>query len=379
LALVAGPTASLPVWFTTRPRARLLGRSQVQNLMTFLLAVFLVLTDWTLSSAAEPVRLRLSFQLPINGTLGANLVRFKEAVARDTGEAIAIDIIHGSQALADRTVAKAVMAGEIEMAAANVVTLADRVKGVDILSLPFLFNSSAFLRAMLDPARRSRKLLDDAIVATGARVLMWQPYGSNVFFSKGWPVLRPADIVGKSMRASGPMDFEFGRICGGAPQMIAAGGQYEAMKTGRVETLMTAAENVSARKLWEISDTITRTNHSTVILLLLVNERVWQSLLVGYRNAISKAAMNAEQELWDGLLSADEDANTFARSKGMKVVELSSFDLAEWRACSAPVVESFMAVSGQLGHDLLKQYGLMRADPCCNQAPDSRGTGYKPH
>jgi len=352
------------------------GESQVQHLVALVLAGFFFFCVWPQPSPAEPVRLRLSLQLPISGTLGANLVRFKEAVARDTSDAIAIDIVHGAQALPDRTVAKSVMSGEIAMAAANVVTLADRVKGVDILSLPFLFNSSTLLRAMLDRARRSRKLLDDAILATGARVLMWQPYGTNVFFSNGRPVSRPADIVGKSMRASGPIDFEFGRICGGAPVMIAAGAQYEAMKTRRVETVMTAAENVFARKLWEISDTITRTNHSTVILLLLVNERVWQSLAAAHRDAIVKAAEDAEQELWDGLLIADEESNAFARSKGMKVVELSSFDLAEWRACSAAVVESFMATSGQLGHELLKQYGLMRAEPCCNGASD---VGYKPH
>jgi C4-dicarboxylate-binding protein DctP len=350
----------------------------VQHFATFVLAGIFFLTGWAKPSPAEPVRLRLSFQLPITGTLGVSLVQFKDAVARGTGDGIIIDIIHGSQALPDRTVATSVMVGEIEMAVANVVTLADRVKGVDVLSLPFLFNSNTFLRAMLDTARPPRKLLDDAILATGARVLMWQPYGTNVFFSKGRPLSKPADIVGKRMRASGPLDFEFGRICGGAPEMIAAGAQHEAMKTGRVEMVMTAAENVSARRLWEVSDTLTRTNHSTVMLLVLVNEGVWQSLPPAHRDVISKAAKDVEQQLWVGFLSADEEANAFARSKGMRIVELSSFDLAEWRACSAPVVESFMAASGQLGQELLKQYGLMRADPCCNQGPDSGGAGYKP-
>ena len=145
--------------------------------------------------ATAIVRLRLSFQLPLTGTLGVNLVRLKEVVARDTSNAVAIEILHGKEALPDRTVAKLVMAGDIEMATANVVTLADKVKGVDVLSLPFLFNSHAFLKAMLDPSRRSRRLLDDAILKTGARVLMWQPYGTNVFFSKGEPASTPAGIA----------------------------------------------------------------------------------------------------------------------------------------------------------------------------------------
>ena len=340
----------------------------------------LLLLGFARPSLAEPVRLRLSFQLPISGTLGTNLVRWKEAVERDTGGAITIEILHGAKALPDRTVANSVMAGEVEMAVANSVTLVDKVKGVDVLSLPFLFNSNVFLRAMLDPARQSRKLLDDAILEkTGARLLMWQPYGTNVFFSKGRPVARPSDITAKRIRASGHIDLEFGRVCGGAPELIAAGKQYEAMKSGQVDMAMTAAENVSARNFWEISDTVTRTNHSTVMLLLLINEQVWQSLSPAHRDAISKASSHAESELWDGLLLGDEEAYAFARAKGMNVVELSSFDLAEWRACSAPVVESFMAASGQLGQKLLKQYGIMRTDPCCNPAPDSSGTGYRPH
>jgi C4-dicarboxylate-binding protein DctP len=328
--------------------------------------------------AAEPIRLRLSFQLPLTSTLGANLVQLKEAVARDTENAVAIEILHGAQALPDRTVAKSVTAGDIEMATANVVTLADKVKGVDVLSLPFLFNSHALLKAMLDPSRRSRRLLDDAILKTGARVLMWQPYGINVFFSKGEPASKPIDIAGKTIRASGAIDLEFGRACGAAPEMIAAGAQYEAMKTGRVEMAMTSAENVSARKFWEVSDTLTRTNHSPVMLLLLVNERVWQSLSLAQREAVAIAAAAAERELWDGLVRADEEADAFARAKGMKVAELSSFDLAEWRACSAPVVDSFMAGAGQLGQELLKQYGLMRADLCCDKPADSGGAGYRP-
>jgi len=354
------------------PRVRVVRRA----LLCLALWPWLLLLGLADAAAAEPVRLRLSFQLPLTSTLGANLVQLKEAAARDPDSAVAIEILHGAKALPDRTVAKSVMAGEVEMATANVVTLADKVKGVDILSLPFLFNSHTLLKAMLDPSRRSRRLLDEAILKTGARVLMWQPYGINVFFSKGAPASKPADIAGRKIRASGAIDVEFGRACGARPELIAAGAQHEAMKTGRVEMAMTSAENVSARKFWDVSDTLTRTNHSPVMLLLLVNEQAWQSLGPAQREAIGSAAADAERELWEGLVRADEEADAFARAKGMKVAELSSFDLAEWRACSAPVVDGFMAEAGQLGQELLKQYGQMRADPCCQDA--GGGTGYRP-
>jgi C4-dicarboxylate-binding protein DctP len=220
--------------------------------------------------------------------------------------------------------------------------------------------------------------LDDAILKTGARVLMWQPYGINVFFSKGVPASKPAHIAGKTIRASGTIDAEFARACGAAPQMIAAGAQHEAMNTGRVAMAMTSAENVSARRFWEVSDTLTRTNHSPVMLLLLVNERVWQSLTPAQRDVVAKAAAEAERGLWDGFVLADKEADDFAAAKGMKVVELSSFDLAEWRACSAPVVDGFMASAGQLGQELLKQYGLMLAELLSDKAADGGAAGYRP-
>jgi hypothetical protein len=65
----------------------------VRQLVTFLLASLSRAFVWAPPSSAEPVQLRLSFQLPITGTLGVNLARFKEAVGRDTGNAVAIEII----------------------------------------------------------------------------------------------------------------------------------------------------------------------------------------------------------------------------------------------------------------------------------------------
>jgi hypothetical protein len=57
-----------------------------------------LLLGLTRPAAAEPVRLRLSFQLPLTGSLGVNLVRLKEEVARQTNNEVAIEILHGAQA-----------------------------------------------------------------------------------------------------------------------------------------------------------------------------------------------------------------------------------------------------------------------------------------
>jgi hypothetical protein len=106
----AGASSVVPTRRSRRPPARNAMRC------AWLASVFML--GLAGPAVAEPAQLRLSFQLPLTGTLGVNLVRLKEAVARGTANAVAIEILHGKQAYPDRTVAQSVMAGEIEMAAA---------------------------------------------------------------------------------------------------------------------------------------------------------------------------------------------------------------------------------------------------------------------
>jgi hypothetical protein len=49
----------------------------------------------------------------------------------------------------------------------------------------------------------------------------------------------------------------------------------------------------------------------------------------------------------------------------MKVHDVTPDDVAEWRVCSAPVLEEFMSKSGELGWRLLEAYGQLRKQPCC--------------
>jgi TRAP-type C4-dicarboxylate transport system substrate-binding protein len=70
----------------------------------------------------------------------------------------------------------------------------------------------------------------------------------------------------------------------------------------------------------------------------------------------------------------EAEAYAFARSKGMKIVELTPDDVAEWRASSAMVVEEYMDAAGTLGGDLMAAYGKLRQHPCCTLGPKGEFT-----
>ena len=66
---------------------------------------------------------------------------------------------------------------------------------------------------------------------------------------------------------------------------------------------------------------------------------------------------------------ARAEAYAYATEKGMRIVELSKGDMEAWRACSAPLLESYIERAGPAGPKLFAAYGKLRTAPCCREAP----------
>jgi C4-dicarboxylate-binding protein DctP len=158
----------------------------------------------------------------------------------------------------------------------------------------------------------------------------------------------------------------FVKYCGGVPLLISASKQNQALADGTVEMAMTGISGVQARELWRAADTITRTEHAAIELIVIINEKVWQSLAENHRTIIFEASRKVERDLRDKMARIEAEAYAFARDKGMKIYELSAEEVAEWRACSARVIEDYMSGTGELGWRLMDAYGKLRTDPCCN-------------
>lgn len=163
----------------------------------------------------------------------------------------------------------------------------------------------------------------------------------------------------------------FAKYCGGISLFIAASKQAEALKDGTVDAIMTGIGNLVSRELWKVSDAITRTEHAPVEFLVFINEKVWQSLSPEHQAIMTAAARSAEQGLRNRMAASEASAYGLARDKGMTVHQLTPDEVADWRACSAAMMEDFMSTSGELGRRLMAAYAKLRTDPCCTAGPQS--------
>ncbi|MEO0821855.1 MAG: TRAP transporter substrate-binding protein DctP [Pseudomonadota bacterium] len=310
-------------------------------------------------AAAAELTLRISLQLPLKSHLGQNLVLFKEEVETASNGEIAVEIYDSAQLYKDKEVPAAVGSGAIEMGVASLTRYVGDIPAVDIFYQPFLFDSEEKVKKAVARGSEIRGPIDEAILGTGSTVLWWQAYGGAVLLSNGGPIKTPADMEGKKARVFGKTLGDFVTATGGAPTLISGSEQYLAYQRGTVDIGMTGVSGVKSRKLWEVMDTITVTNHADIEFIVVVNTAFWEGLTDGQRAIIEAAAATAEQSVRNAMAEIEAEAYAAAKEAGMTIYTPTAAEIDAWRAVSAPVYEGYKAKAGDLGATLLEAAGKL--------------------
>ena len=259
--------------------------------MRRLLAAFALLGSLPMAANAADLTARISLQLPLKSHLGQNLLMFKEEVEAASNGSIEVEIYDSAQLYKDKEVPAAVGSGAIEMGVASLTRYVGDIPAVDVFYMPFLMNSEEKVRQAVEPGSPIRGPIDEAIQGTGSTVLWWQAYGGAIMLSNGEPIKTPVDMEGKKARVFGKTLGDFVTAAGGAPTLISGSEQYLAYQRGTVDIGMTGVSGVKSRKLWEVMDTITVTNHADIEFIVVVNtDLVGRALGGEHREVITAAA-----------------------------------------------------------------------------------------
>ncbi|WP_435141836.1 TRAP transporter substrate-binding protein [Pseudopelagicola sp. nBUS_19] len=305
--------------------------------------------------AAE--KMRISLQLPLKSHLGQNLLMFEKEVEARTGGAIDVEIYDSATLYKDKEVPAAVGSGAIEAGVASLTRYVGDAPIVDVFYMPFLLNSEEKVRAAVAEGSPVRSAIAAEVAKTGGQILFWQAYGGAIMLSNGGAIKTPADMKGKKVRVFGKTLGDFVTAAGGAPTLISGSEQYLAYQRGTVDVGMTGVSGVKSRKLWEVMDTITVTNHADIEFVVVVNSDWWSGLSDEIRGQITEAAVVAQADVRDRVSQIEADAYAAAEENGMTVVRLSDEDLAAWKAVSQPVYDAYLDATGDAGKAVLKAAG----------------------
>jgi C4-dicarboxylate-binding protein DctP len=244
------------------------------------------------------------------------------------------------------------------MGIASLTRFAGTIPAVDIFYVPFMFPDQDIVAKATAPGSPVRQPLDEAMLGTGTRPLWWQAYGGAVILSKDSAIKRPEDMKDKKVRVFGKTLGEFVSAVGGAPALMSGSQQFLAYQRGTVDAGMTGLTAIPSRKLYQVMDHVSVTNHADIEFVVLINEKVWQSLSDEHQEIMTRAARRVEKELRDKIARLEHESLEFARGE-MTVVEISEEDLAAWREATSSVVQTYIENAGPLGKQLVEAAGAL--------------------
>ncbi|MBV1868567.1 MAG: TRAP transporter substrate-binding protein DctP [Marinosulfonomonas sp.] len=322
-----------------------------KGLLTSIGACALALTMGVSASAAERT-LRFTTQLPAKNFATLNAVEFAQCVGEKSD--ITIEVYDSAQLYRDKEVPQAVSSGAIDMGMTTTARFAGTIPAIEILYVPFAMGSRDKIVGMLAPGAELRTLLDDALTETGARPIYWMDYGTAVFLSKkDNPIRVPADVEGMKVRVFGKTLGDFVTALGGAPTLMSGSEQFLAYQRGTVDAGMTGIGSVISRKLYEVMDVVTRSEHAKIEFLMLINDKVWGTLSGDEQATMTECGQISEANLRASIAQVETDAAADTLTYGKEVIEMTDENRAAWKAAAQPVVDAYLASSGELGQKVI--------------------------
>src|SRR5690554_6179960 len=300
--------------------------------------------------------LKVSIQVSTKHPVGANVVYFKEKVEEISNKQIKVEIYDSAQLYKGSEIPQAVAAGAVDMGLVLIDEYAGTIPATGIFSVAFLFPSYEVLARAAAPESPIRQEIDEMIRKTGTRVVWWQDYGPVQLLSKKEPIRTPADMKGKKVRVLGKPSGDFINAVGGIPVKIGGSEQFIAYQRGTVDVGMTGTTAIQARKLFEVMDSVTITNHAQTEFLIVMNDKLWDSMSEQEREWISTAAKSAEDVMRAETKTDNLESEEFIRSQTpMKVIHLSDEQVKAWQATAAPAVDEYIRSAGDVGKRLVDE------------------------
>ena len=298
--------------------------------------------------------IRVTLQLPEKHSLGQNWLAFKKIVEERSGGDLKIQLFPSAQLYKDKQVPEAVGSGAIEAGSAFLGRFAGSVPAVEVINVPFLFDTEAKLRAVTKTGSEIRNILDAAVLKeTGAKVLWWQAFGRNIYLSKDQAIRTPADLKGKKVRTYGKILGWTVQALGGAPTLMSGSKQFLAYQQGAVDVGMTGAATIETRKLYEVMNYATLSYDSAVEFVAIINNKFFESLSKKNQDIILEAAATVELQLRDYIYANEETVINNVRSK-INIIELTEAERAQWREATKGVGDRFAKERGEIAAQVMK-------------------------
>jgi tripartite ATP-independent transporter DctP family solute receptor len=307
------------------------------------------------SVAAEPLFLRTAETHPADYPTAEAITYMGERLNEWSNGSLRVKLYAGGQLGEEKDTLEMTILGGIDLARINMAPVNSIAPDTAVLGLPFLFRSTAHMRAVLDGS------IGDEILASlephGLIGLAYYDSGARSFYNSKRPIRSPADLGGLKIRVqNSELAVAMVESLGANPTPMGFSQVYESLLLGTIDGSENNWPSYVSTGHFEAAPHYTLTRHTMMPEMLVMSEHRWQQLTAEQQRMIrraAKASVPFMRDRWDERVSVSKSR---ALEAGVHVVDIE--DLSPFVAAMQPVYER--AVTSERMRDWLERIRAVR-------------------
>ena len=298
--------------------------------------------------------LRFSTVAPANTPWARLLKNYKKVIRKKSNCRIKVKVsLGGMKGSNELGIVRLVRKGkELEAGGVSSGAIANQVRELDLLELPYLFNSAAEADRILDGV--ALPFVEKALEAQGFKLLMYSENGYRSMGTKGFQVSSPRDLVGKKMRSQeSDAHVATWRAFGASPVTMSVGEVMSALQTGNVTGFDNTPLYTQAVSWYQAIDHFTLTRHIYQPAVIVANKRWFDGLPADLQEILVTTGRKLQGKGRTKIRALDDALLENFKEFGIQVHELSPAQRAVFQKASRKVWDTMAKKTTPLGRQLL--------------------------
>lgn len=276
--------------------------------------------------------------------------KFAELVGEKTGGALVVQVYGNGELGNSPTMLEGTRLGTIDMVTTGNPYFTASMPTLNLLDLPFLFQSDKHAYAVLDG--EVGQALMGGMGDAGLQGIGFWELGFRNLTNNVRAVSEPGDMQGLKIRTTpNPAHVLAFETLGASPTPMPFSEVYSALQTGAIDGQENPVNHIYANKLHEVQKFMSLTQHAYTTSPLVVNARRWSGLSSDFQSAMQEAALEAANLQREINAEENKSALEAMRKAGMQVVE--NPNSGAFREAVSEVTRK--AYVEQFGDDLVKK------------------------
>lgn len=309
----------------------------------------LTVNNLVISAASAQTKWDLPTAYPATNFHTVNISQFAADVDKATGGKLKITVHPGASLFKAPEIKRAVQTNQAQAGEILLANFSNEWQIFAADGIPFLADSYDEAAKLW---RAQKPLLEKKMNEQGMMVLFSVPWPPQGLYSKK-PIASGADLKGYKWRAYSPATSRMAELLGAQPVTVQAAEVAQAFATGVAESMMSSGSTGWDAKLHE---TVKQWYDLQAWLpknAVLVNKAAFEALDASSKQAVLKAAADAETRGWTASNVANKETLDKLRGAGMQILQASPALKADMKRIGDQMLKEWLEKAGAEGKQMV--------------------------